>query len=148
MNETGEVELFPPVERADADVAAGSEPLVMTKNQYNHNKAIFNKAARVFAGQIDTLVFLHHAGYSQAHRRTLFTEYKPFGCPVSSACRVEASFAPSEQFLKDRWLDAGMIQPKKPVSGIAYDGTPSPSSSSKPAQVLLSECSCTFSHIC
>jgi hypothetical protein len=157
LNETEEVARLASIQEENAAAPAGSQPALMTPRQYPHKKAIFDNAAKTLAGEVDTLVFLNHADYNHGERRALYTElvllpashtYQPFGCPVSSAFRVETSFTPSAQFLKDNrqgehW---GPIHWWPNMSAHSYDGSKKPMDRSE--RLFLAECSCTFSRIC
>lgn len=106
----------------------------------------------------DTLAFLHHADYSSRRRRSLATGYvllpashiyKPFGCPVSSAFRVETSFVPSPSFLRDNEQGNHWgAQPTWPNrSTLAYDGI-TQTTTDRAERLFLSECSCSFLRMC
>jgi hypothetical protein len=136
LNESELVDSFLPLEEENAAALGRSQDNL--KQHGSSARFVFAKAARDLAGSVDTIVFKSHAEVSpRGPTRRLLTEYilmpsshvyRPLGCPVSSAFRIDANYAPA------RWKPGAEIRMLKtsPDNGV-FDA------------LLLAPCNCSAS---
>jgi len=106
MNDTDVAGRFAVIEEENAAALGRSQDIRFPHRSGSSFRDVLEKAGRSLHGTVDTLVFLNHIDLTApyGHMRRLITEYvllpsshslRPIGCPVSSALRMDANYAPA-----------------------------------------------------